>query len=289
MNCIRAIEYRAVPYIFVILDSVSAIVSVVGNSLVLVTIWRTPRLHSPSNVLLAGLALSDLGVGLVCQPARIVWTLTVATKKMTNDAEFQIFELLIFVFAEFSFLTLMAISVERYLALRLHLRYRELVTIKRVSMALVVTWVVGVLTYVLLLSIVHSVQFLTLTTFLGLLCIVFTIGCYAKIFQIIRRHQDQIGAQDVLSNNTVQRFPNIARYKKSLFSVLYIVGFLLISYIPWLTVAAISLFLRPVGCIAWAVVVTFVYLNSCINPVLYCWRMGEIRQAIKKIVTGSST
>ena len=59
--CIKmAINQRVLQHLFVILDSVSAIVSVVGNSLVLVTIWRTPRLHSASNVLLAGLALSDL-------------------------------------------------------------------------------------------------------------------------------------------------------------------------------------------------------------------------------------
>ena len=284
------IEYRVVQYICVILDSLSATVSIVGNSLVLVTIWRTLRLHSPSNVLLAGLALSDLGVGLVCQPARVVMLLRPPTANINIDlVSTRILVVLTYFFTEISFLTLTAISVDRYLALRLHLRYRELVTVKRILMALVIIWTVNVLVYVLPWTIVKNVSIFRFVLSLDLLCTVVMIWCYFKIFQIIRRHQAQIGAQVVISNNAVQRVPNIVQYKKSLFNMLYIVGFLLISYIPWLTVAALSLFLRPLGCTAWAVVVTLVFLNSCVNPALYCWRMREIRQAIKGIVTGGCT
>ena len=76
-------NWRAV---FVILDSVSATVSLVGNSLVLITKWRTPRLHSPSNVLLAGQVLSDLGVGLVCQPAMIATAMLSQTTNFYEDS-----------------------------------------------------------------------------------------------------------------------------------------------------------------------------------------------------------
>ena len=283
--CGQPIEHRAVKYNFIILDSLSAIVSIFGNSIVLVTIWRTPRLHSPSNVLLAGLALSDLGVGLVCQTTRIVWILGPQTAKMANYVFTFIFKASTYLFTEISLFTVTVISGDRYLALRLNLRYRELVTTKRVLIALVIIWTADVITYFLFLATVKNILFLTFSAVLFLLCIVVMIWCYFKVFQIIRRYQDQIGAQVDMSNNTVQRFPNIARYKKSLFNMLYIVGFLIISYNPYLTVAIISLIVRPVGCTAWAVVGTFIYLNSCVNPVLYCWRMGEIRQAIKEIVT----
>ena len=48
-----------------------SITATTGNMLVLLTIWRSPHLHSPSNTLLFGLALSDLCVGLVSEPLNV--------------------------------------------------------------------------------------------------------------------------------------------------------------------------------------------------------------------------
>ena len=102
-----------------------------------------------------------------------------------------------YLFTEFSLLTVTAISVDCYLALRLHLHYRELVTVKRVLMALATIWTMDFLTHVLYLTIVN-VLFLTFSVVLYVLCIVVMIWCYFKIFQTIRRHQDHIGAQIVI-------------------------------------------------------------------------------------------
>ena len=43
-------------------------VAVVGNALVLAAIWRNPSLRTPSYILLAGLAFTDLSTGLIAQP-----------------------------------------------------------------------------------------------------------------------------------------------------------------------------------------------------------------------------
>ena len=94
-------------YLFVVVNFVSAIAAIVGNSLVLVTIWRTPRLHSPSNVLLAGLAVSDLGVGLICQP---FWITAQMTNDTAHDVIFLINGLSADFFVEVSLVTLTAIK-----------------------------------------------------------------------------------------------------------------------------------------------------------------------------------
>ena len=280
--CIRtSINHLALQHLFVGLDSVSAIVSVVGNSLVLVTIWRTPRLHSPSNVLLAGLALSDLGVGLVCQTARIVTTVISTTTKIEDQCSLDNVSLLVLAFASYffmgiSFLTLIATSVDRYLALRLHLRYRELVTVKRVLMILASIWTTNALLAVWALTRFYSFIFSCLFILMFILVMVW---CNFKIFKTIHRHQAHIQAQAVAGPT----LPNIARYKKSVFNMLYIVGFFMISYTPW-CVTAISTLVEPVSSTAWNTVITFMFLNSCANPVLYCWRMGEIRQAVKEMI-----
>lgn len=43
-----------------------------GNCAILITLWRTPTLHSVANILLVSLALSDLAIGLVVQPLYII-------------------------------------------------------------------------------------------------------------------------------------------------------------------------------------------------------------------------
>ena len=45
-----------------------ALTAIIGNTLVLHAVWKTPALRSPSMVLLCGLALSDLAVGAIAQP-----------------------------------------------------------------------------------------------------------------------------------------------------------------------------------------------------------------------------
>ena len=242
--------------------------STVGNSLVLVTIWRTPRLHSPSNVLLAGLALSDLGVGSVSQLARIVTTVISTTTKMEDQCSLHYFSLLVLAFAScffmgVSFLTLIAISVDRYLALRLHLRYRELVTIKRVLMILASIWTATLVLAVWALTRFYSFIFSCLFILMFILVMVW---CNFKIFKTIPCHQAQIQAQAVAGPTLL----NIARYKKSVFNMLYIVGFFMISYIPWCVAVVYSL-VEQLSSTIWHTAVTFMFLNSCANPILYCW------------------
>ena len=50
--------------------------AVVGNSAVLMAIWKTPFLHSPASILLASLGVSDFVVGLITQPLLISFLLT---------------------------------------------------------------------------------------------------------------------------------------------------------------------------------------------------------------------
>ena len=45
-----------------------ASVAILGNALVVYGVWKTPSLRSPSNLLLCGLASTDLIVGLIAQP-----------------------------------------------------------------------------------------------------------------------------------------------------------------------------------------------------------------------------
>ena len=78
---------------------------------------------------------------------------------------------------------------------------------------------------------------------------------------------------------------NIARYKKSVSSILWVQLTLLACYGRWVFVA----FLFVTGIendrgVAWMVTTTLVRLNSTLNPILYCWKIREVRQAVKATV-----
>jgi len=103
------------------------------------------RVPKPLKTLLVSLAVSDLGVGLLTQPLSIAL--------MVNPTYSTIVTAL-FVYA--SFFIVMAISVVRFLAVHLHLRYQELVAHKRA-----VVMVISILVLSVFLSLVDLFTFIT--------------------------------------------------------------------------------------------------------------------------------
>lgn len=132
-------------YIFsCVLNVIFSVTAMVANFLVLAAIRRTPTLHSPSIILLLSLALSDLGVGLIVHPLFFAQMLGKVTRNKAVFCEAGItVEITANTLCVISLLTVTAVSLDRYLALQLHLRYKELVTIKRVVIVIGIIWVIG--------------------------------------------------------------------------------------------------------------------------------------------------
>ena len=118
-----------------------ALTTTLGNALILAAIWKTPSLHSATNALVFGLALSDLGVGLISQPLAIFKLSKLFGKSKELTLIFQMFSVS---FASVSLLTVTAIGVDRYLALRLHLRYQELQSVEVFAFSSLCGWVASV-------------------------------------------------------------------------------------------------------------------------------------------------
>ena len=102
------------------------LVSIIGNTLVLSAIFRTPSLRSPSIILLCSLTVSDLLIGLFVQPVYV------ANELMKNSSLHQaIINSMAFSACGVSLITMTAISVHRFLALHYHMRYPNLMTAHR--------------------------------------------------------------------------------------------------------------------------------------------------------------
>jgi len=76
---------------------------------------------------------------------------------------------------------------------------------------------------------------------------------------------------------------NIARYKKTVSSILWVQLALLACYIPW-GILALLFAMGIENGMAWIAAETMMYLNSSLSPILYCWKIREVRQAVKDII-----
>ena len=267
-----------------IVNIAAAIVSTTGNLLVMIATSRTPSLHRPSFVLLSGLALSDLAVGLISQPLFVVTNMADFYKNCNLlSVSYRVYEYFANQLLAVTFLTLSATAVDRFLALKIHLRYQELVTVRKTLLCLLFMWITA--TFYAAWKIAHrsSAEIGGVMLCLGLLFVV--LSCYLKIFRIVRHHQTLIENQ-IPQLGVQGTVPNMARYRRSVRSMLYVAGFFCLSCFPWVVLGIIkhAIFKGSTVETVLAARISFTVscLNSCLNPFLYCWRMEEIRQAVKE-------
>ena len=253
-----------------------SIAACIGNAVILHVIRKTQELHSPSFVLLFCLAASDLLVALICQPSFVGLRLAELGNDSTVYCTLAIIQSISsWTTAGASLLTLSAVSIDRLLAVTLHLRYNTIVTVPRVFQTVVCLWVFSIIVVMLNFWFMFPLV-ITLLTFL-----VTTLSTI-KIFQIVRRHQRQITQQQQsVQSNTI----NVLKCRKSAVTVLYVYGLFVISYLPVFVIILIQTFTGYTKTVRIAsdYVATAVFINSFLNPVVYCWRIREIRRAVKNV------
>ena len=115
----------------------SSYTAIMLNILTIHAMRKTSSLPKPLKTLLLSLAVSDLGVGLLVQPLYIA---VMVRPTYFTDTALSIIALLFLYSAFFSVVT---ISVDRFLAIHLHLRYQELVTHKRVVAVVISIWILS--------------------------------------------------------------------------------------------------------------------------------------------------
>ena len=192
-------------------------------------------------------------------------------------------------------LTSAAISVDRLLALLLGLRYRHVVTLCRVRVLIACVWFIAVsnasllwVAWILSHDKLELASLWTLRSFVIFSIIVSTFS-YTKIFFTLRHQQAQVQNHvQPEQSSTVRSVLNIARYKKTVYSVAWIQLAMLACYGPNIVMA----FLRHFGNVGYStelmiaieVSVSLFFLNSSLNPVLYCWRIKDVRQEVKNTI-----
>ena len=256
------------------------------NIVTIYALRKTSTLSNTLKTLLLNLAVADLGIGLLGQPLEVAYLTELLRWNQASPATDRVSAVVLSVFYLSSLCGIMAISADRFIAIQMPLRYEDLVTHRRVVIVVITIWLFSALispcsvflvttktTFACFVTVV-SIFFLTTTLF------------YYKIYLTIRRHKEQIQSQmqQLMENNEPA---NSTRTTKSANSTFCIYLLFWICYLPHLFV---SIARRIHGNhsvtikVLYAFSETLVLLNSSLNPVVYCWKMRQIRHTILSIL-----
>ena len=267
-----------------VLNTLLATSAFLGNTLILVALRKESSLHPPFKLMYCNLAITDLCVGIIAEPLCVVYFMSVVNE--TWDVCLNTHLILAItgtILCAESLVTVAAISVDRLLALSLGLRYRQVITLKRAYTAVIVMWVLSIVctsSYFWNPPIYQYSAHITIA-----LCLLISVFSYTKIIFTLRHNQIHTMLQ---GHNCGQGPPSqsliIAKYRKAVYSGLWVQGTLFICYLPHGIAVAltpqrgmdISLYLVR------QFTLTLVYFNSSLNPFLYCWKAREVRRAVRR-------
>lgn len=257
------------------------------NTITILALRKT-SLSSPLKTLLLSLAVSDLGVGLLVQPLYVASFVMESEGNSSASYNFvkKSYDMIVVFLCVASFLGVTALSVDRFLAIHLHLRYQAIVTHKRVVASVVSIWVLSAVISQTALRI-RQVTFLMFGT-ISVICLISSAFFYYKIYVTVQRHANQIQVlqlQPRQGDNEMVEYN--ARLKKAAIGTFYVYLVFLICNLPntlfFLIPSNLVHQSADLGTIL-SLADTLVFLNSSLNPLIYCWKMRHIRQAIMEML-----
>ena len=275
--------------LYIALTAVNIVLSItasLGNVLILIALRKVTSILPPTKLLFQCLAITDLGVGLISQP--LMATLMLLVDNILNIMFSHLLSSLSITFCGVSVFASTALSVDRLLALFLGLRYRHVVTLKRIR-AVLACGCLAVLLILLVWNFREKTAKIIITICLTL-CLIISLFSYTKIVLKLRQHQSSVRDNVQQRRTNAGGIPlNLDRYKRIVVSIALVQQALVICYFPFLIFHIVTHLkdIHPGHYLLWYFhTSTLIFLNSSLNPFLYCWRIKEIRQAVKATITG---
>ena len=234
-----------------LVNVILSLTAILGNFLILVALRKESSLHPPSKLLYRCLATTDILVGFVSQPLHAIYWISIAN--------------------------------EHWNCLLLGLRYKQIVTLKHTNIILAALWVSS---SIAALCYISDYRITFWFGYIGILsCLLISMVSYTMIFRTLIHHQAQVQVQVQLQSSQPNSL-NLSQYRKAVYNALWVQLAFVVCYVPFTIVeivfanASKRTFLSHLLVIR-GIAATLVYFNSTLNPFLYCWKINEVRQAVK--------
>ncbi|XP_026222765.1 trace amine-associated receptor 13c-like [Anabas testudineus] len=282
--------------IYIVLSSVS-LLTVFLNLLVIISISHFRQLHTPTNLLLLSLGVSDFLVGLLVMPFQI---LLIEPCWLLGDLICVMFYCLPFITVNTSVVNMVLISVDRYVAICDPLRYPSKITQKRIKVSVLLCWLYCVIySFLFLLDNLrqpgkyNSCYGECVINIIGAVDIVLgfilpissIIILYMRVFVVAvsqaRSMRSHIAAVKLQRSVTVTVKKSELKAARNLG---VIVAVFLMCYCPFYCIA-LSGYDLTIGSSTNTLMDFLLYFNSCLNPVIYAFLYPWFRKTVKLIVT----
>ena len=274
-----------------VINTILAITAIVGNTLILIALHKKISLHLPSKAaLLRNLVASDLCVGFVELVFVAHWVSILQGQWQICHYFYLAYIIGSYISISVSLWTLAVISVDRLLALLLGLRYRQVVTLSRVYVVIIALWVlIGVSNAITAVLNPYAATVVSGTG--STMCLITALVCYTTIFFKLRHHQTQVhNSPPGQENQTIQL--NIRRYRKTVSTALWLQLALVFCFLPYMLLErnarreiedthSSALYFPLYSALS------LMFFNSTLNPILYCWKIKEVRRTVKDMFSCS--
>ncbi|XP_038579530.1 trace amine-associated receptor 13c-like [Micropterus salmoides] len=296
-SCKKHIRPRAeAMLIYIVLSSIS-LLTVALNLLVIISISHFRQLHTPTNLLLLSLAVSDFLVGLLVMPFQILST---EPCWLLGDLVCVLYHFIPVITLSASVVNMVLISVDRYVAICDPLHYPTKITAKRVQICVFLCWGYSVFYSFVLLhdnleqpGMYNSCYGECVINVIGVVDLIFSfiipisaiIILYVRVFAVAvsqaRAMRSHITAVTLKRSATVTVNKSELKAARTLGVV---VAVFLMCYCPFYCVS-LSGYELIIGSSTEVLMIFVVLFNSCLNPLIYAFFYPWFRKSVKLIVT----
>ncbi|GCC41576.1 hypothetical protein chiPu_0025710 [Chiloscyllium punctatum] len=271
---------------YTLAELVIAVMSVCGNVLVCAAVLLDHRLRTITNCFLVSLAAADIGVGALAIPCAVLTDLGMPR----HNFRLCVLTLsVLVVLTQSSIFSLLAVALDRYLAIFLPLRYHAIVTPRNAGAAITITWLLSLLLGLVPLMGWHQPPppdgYCYFTTVMDMAYMVYfnffgcVLGPLAAMFLIYARVLTQV--RRLASRG--ERAAGSWREMKTASSLFLVLVLFAICWLPLHLMNCVLLMCPqcplPLPLLLTAIILS--HANSAVNPVLYAFKMKAFRRAFK--------
>ena len=275
------IDYGRVAYMTAcVLATAMIIPSMFLNILLLISMHSSAALRKPSTLLLYSLSVSDLLIAVALLPVYLLKKIAELSNNFSLYCPTGVYTYIVgYLLSTVSLFTMTFIAIDRYLIVHSGVKYPEIITRTRLTIAVTIIWITAMILSSGQLYFPRTATFQTVGVFLAI-CITITATTYIKTMYTLKtstKHAREL-------SESSERLSNVARYRKSTATMLIVFVVFLLCYFPYFCVAIVIAFTgegtKGVGS-AESIATSITYARSCINPVILFLRIREIQTAAK--------